>query len=446
MSRILHRRPRETLPVACGGDGVYLIDSAGKKYLDACGGAAVSCLGHNHPAVLQALRAQLDKISYAHTLFFTTEVLEELAARIINDAPANFSHAYFVSGGSEAVEAALKLARQYFFETGEPQREYFIARRQSYHGATLGALSVGGNAQRRAPFEAVLKPAAHIAPCYAYREQRENETETQYALRAADELEEKILQLGADRVIAFIAETIVGASAGVVPPAPGYFARVREICDRYGVLLILDEVMCGMGRSGDLYAHPRENVRADLVTLAKALGGGYQPIGAVLMDARIYGAVTGGSGVFSHSHTYLGHALAASAALAVQQTIARENLLDNVRARGGELLQALRMRFAEHAHVGDIRGRGLFIGIELVAERESKTPFAEEIPLHNIMRACAMQNGLMIYPGSGGIDGARGHHIMLAPPFIFTRAHVDELVGKLEKTFHDGFARAQKSA
>ncbi|MGR3913734.1 MAG: aspartate aminotransferase family protein [Gammaproteobacteria bacterium] len=443
MSHVLHRTIDARLPCAAGGEGAYLIDAHGRRYLDGCGGAAVSCLGHNHPAVLAAMRAQLDKLSYAHTAFFTTEILEQLGARIIADAPENLTHAYFVSGGSEAMEAALKLARQYFLELGQPQRAHFIARRQSYHGATLGALAIGGNAQRRAPYAPLLIEAAHIAPCYAYRHRRARESEAEYAHRAAAELEQKILELGEDRVIAFIAEPVVGATAGVVPPVEGYFRRVREICDRYGVLLILDEIMCGMGRTGALYAHAREGIRADLVTIAKGLGGGYQPIGATLLDARIHAALAAGSGAFRHGHTYLGHALAAAAALAVQQTIRRDGLLDNVQQRGAELFAALRARFEAHPHIGDIRGRGLFAGLELVAERANKTPFPAGLQLHTLLQARAMQNGLMIYPGSGGIDGKNGHHIMLAPPFIFERAQVGELVDKLEVTLRQVFAQVR---
>lgn len=433
MTRVLHRHTKSRLPHAVGGDGPYLIDSAGKRYLDGCGGAAVSCLGHNHPAVADALRAQLAELSYAHTHFFTTAVLESLAAHLIAHAPDNFSHAYLVSGGSEAIEAALKLARQYVVETGEAQRDTFIARRQSYHGNTLGALAVGGNAQRRAPYQPLLVDVPHIAPCYAYRERAADESEAEYGLRAANELEAKILEVGADRVIAFVAETVVGATAGAVPAVAGYFRRIRDICDQYGVLLILDEVMCGMGRTGDLYAHAAEGVRADLVAVAKGLGGGYQPIGAALMDARIFDAIAAGSGAFWHGHTYIGHALAAAAALAVQETIQRENLLDNVRARGAELFALLGDKLGAHPHIGDIRGRGLFAGLELVADRDGAEPFPPGPELPARLKAAAMELGLMIYPGSGTIDGARGHHILLAPPFICESKHIEELADKLTR-------------
>lgn len=440
MTKILHRHTKLQPPRAVGGDGPYLIDAAGKKYLDGSGGAAVSCLGHNHPAVADALRAQLAALSYAHTAFFTTAALEELGAHLIWHAPDNLSHAYPVSSGSEAVEAALKLARQYFVETGEAQRDTFISRRGSYHGATLGALAVGGHAQRRAPYQPLLFDVAQIAPCYAYREQAAGESEVEYGLRAANELEAKILEVGADRVIAFIAEPVVGATLGVAPAVAGYFGRIREICDAHGILLILDEVMCGMGRTGDLYAHAAEGIRADLVTIAKGLGGGYQPIGAALMDARIYAAVAGGSGAFWHSHTYIGHALAAAAALAVQETIQRDNLLQNVRARGEELFALLREKLGAHPHVGDIRGRGLFAGLELVADRATAAPFPPGAELPAKLKAAAMELGLIIYPGSGCIDGERGHHILLAPPFICAPKHIEELTDKLARAIDAALA------
>ncbi len=432
MSQILHRKPDLNLPQAVGGEGVYLRDHNGKQFLDACGGAAVSCLGHNHPQVLAALREQLERLSFAHTSFFTTEPLEKLGAHLTSHAPDNLTHAYLVSGGSEAIEASLKLARQYFVEIGEPQRTHFIARQQSYHGNTLGALAVGGNIERRAPYSPLLMETSHIAPCYAYRHQRTEESEVEYARRAADELEQKIVQVGAHKVIAFVAETVGGATAGVLPPATGYFKRVRGICDRHKILLILDEVMCGMGRCGTLYACEAEGVRADMVALAKGLGGGYQPIGALLLENRIFDAVVGGSGTFLHGHTYMGHALASAAALAVQQIIQRDSLLANVQKQGQALMRGLHAVFDEHPHIGDIRGRGLFIGLEIVQCRKTKKPFAPATKLHAKLKQAAMQNGLMIYPGAGGIDGISGHHILLAPPFIFTESHVDELLSKLE--------------
>jgi adenosylmethionine-8-amino-7-oxononanoate aminotransferase len=415
---VFHRHLRYTPPVAVSGLGMYLTDSSGKQYLDASGGAAVSCLGHGHPDVLAAMHEQIDKLAYAHTSFFTTEVAEELAQRLVETAPSGMSHAYFVSGGSEGVEAAMKMARQYFVETEQPQRIHFIARRQSYHGNTLGALSVGGNQWRREPFAPILIPATHVSPCYPYREQEAGETPEQYGLRLARELDATIQRLGSDKVIAFVAETVGGATAGVLTPVPGYFKAVREVCDRYGVLLILDEVMCGMGRTGSLHACDQEDVVPDLLVIAKGLGGGYQPIGAVLAHQRIVQAMSSGSGFFQHGHTYLGHAVACAAALAVQKVIERDRLLERVVASGDRLKQLLAETFAGHPHIGDIRGRGLFWGIELVKDRAGKTPFDPALQLHARIKKEAFARGLMVYPMGGTVDGRYGDHVLLAPPFI----------------------------
>jgi adenosylmethionine-8-amino-7-oxononanoate aminotransferase len=431
MSHILHRAANAAMPVAVAGEGVELIDSAGKRYLDASGGAAVSCLGHSHPDVLAALHRQLDAIAYAHTGFFTTEVAEKLADRLVEDAPAGMTHVYLVSGGSEAIEAALKMARQFFVERGETQRRHIIARRQSYHGNTLGALAAGGNEWRRAQFRPLLIETHHIDPCYAYRLRAEGESDDAYAARAAQALEDEILRLGADQVIAFVAETVVGATAGAVPPAADYFKRIRAICDRYGVLLILDEVMCGMGRTGTLHACEQDGIAPDLMTIAKGLGGGYQPIGAVLLSRAIFEAFSKGSGFFQHGHTYMGHPMAAAAGLAVQEVIRRDGLLANVRAMGSRLQRRLEERFANHPHVGDIRGRGLFRGVELVADRSSKEPFDPARKLHARVKREAMARGLMIYPMGGTIDGVRGDHVLIAPPFIVNEGHVDAIVERL---------------
>jgi adenosylmethionine-8-amino-7-oxononanoate aminotransferase len=431
MTHILQRQIHHDYPVATGGQGVYLFDTDGKRYIDASGGAAVSCLGHQHPEVLAAMHAQLDRLAYAHTSFLTTQVAESLADELIAHAPAGMSHIYLVSGGSEAVEAALKMARQYFVERGETGRRHFIARHQSYHGNTLGALAVGGNAWRRKQFAPVLIDSHYIDPCYEYRYRSSDETAEAFGRRSADQLEAKILELGAENVIAFVAETVVGATLGAVPPAPGYFRRIREICDHHGILLILDEVMCGMGRTGTLHACEQEGVAPDLMTVAKGLGGGYAPIGATFVGKRIFDAFAGGSGLFQHGHTYVGHPLACAAALAVQQVIKEENLLDNVRARGLQLEHALHERFGAHPHVGDIRGRGLFRGIELVADRASKKPFAATDRIHATIKAEAMARGLMVYPMGGTIDGRSGDHVLLAPPFISDASTIDAIVDRL---------------
>ena len=431
MTHILHRMANAVMPMAVSGKGIELFDHDGKSYIDASGGAAVSCLGHGHPDVLAALHKQLDAIAFAHTSFFTSEVAEKLADRLIEDAPQGIDHVYFVSGGSEAVEAAIKMARQYFVEKGENQRRHIIARRQSYHGNTLGALATGGNEWRRAQFRPLLFETHHIDPCYAYRLQESGESDADYAARAAQPLEDKILELGPDQVIAFVAETVVGATLGTAPPVADYFKRIRSICDRYGVLLILDEVMCGMGRTGTLHACEQDGISPDLMTIAKGLGGGYQPVGAVLLSGRIFDAFSKGSGFFQHGHTYTGHPMAAAAGLAVQEVIRRDGLLKNVVAMGGHLQRRLEERFANHHHVGDIRGRGLFRSVELVADRDTKAPFAPQSTLHVQVKREAMARGLMVYPMGGNIDGVNGDIVLLAPPFIVTEGQVDVIVERL---------------
>ena len=421
-SRIIHRQLHHRPAVAAAGQGVYITDTAGREYLDASGGAAVSCLGHGHPEVLAAMHAQIDQVAYAHTSFFTTEVAEALAAELVRTAPAGVSHAYFVSGGSEAVEAALKMARQYFVEIGQPQREHFIARRQSYHGNTLGALAVSGNAWRRRQFAPLLMPVTHVSPCYAYRDRAEDETPEAYGARLVAELAQAIDRVGGDKVIAFIAETVGGATSGALTPVPGYLQGVMALCDRHGILLILDEVMCGMGRTGTLHACEQEDVVPDLITIAKGLGGGYQPIGAVLAQGRIVEAFARGSGLFQHGHTYLGHPVACAAALAVQRIIHRDGLLAQVRQRGQALRARLRSSFGEHPYVGDIRGRGLFQAIELVQDRVTKAPFDPSHKLHARIKSQAMARGLMVYPMGCTLDGARGYHVLLAPPFLVTES------------------------
>lgn len=432
MTHILHRSLRASLPLAASGRGIRIVDSAGREYLDASGGAAVSCLGHGHPDVIRAMHEQIDRIAYAHTSFFTTGVAEELADHLVAYAPPGISHVYLVSGGSEAIEAALKLARQYFVEIGEPQRRHFIARRQSYHGNTLGALAVGGNEWRRRQFAPLLIDVAHVAPCYEYRDRRPEETPEAYGARLARELEETIERLGGENVIAFCAETVGGATAGVIPPVPGYLRRIREICDRHGILLIADEVMCGMGRTGTLHAVEQEGISPDLMAIAKGLGGGYQPIGAVLVAERVVDAIARGSGFFQHGHTYIGHATACAAALAVQKVIERDDLLAAVRRQGAGLAKRLTATFGAHPHVGDIRGRGLFMALELVQDRATKEPFDPALRLHARIKSEAMARGLMVYPMGGTIDGRRGDHVLLAPPFIVTDNELDEIAARLD--------------
>lgn len=437
-SSVFHRSLQQSYPTAAFGEGVYIIDSNGKRYIDACGGAAVSCLGYNYAPLKAAIKDQLDALPFVHSSFFTTEVLETAATEMIADTDGVMSHVYFVSGGSEAIEASIKMARQYFVDKGQPNKRYFIARKQSYHGNTLGALSLGGNEARKAPYKDILIDANHISACYEYRERQADESPADYGLRAANELEQAILRLGAENVAAFVAETVVGATAGCVPPAPTYFKRIREICDQYEVLLILDEVMCGMGRTGSLHAYTQDGIEPDIQAVAKGIAAGYQPLGAVLMKSHIVDTIQQGSGFFQHGHTYICHATAVAAGLATQRIIKSDNLLDNVVRQGEYLNQLLHEQLANGEHIGefigDIRGRGLFRGIELVVDKASKKPHDPTLPLANSIRQMAMDNGLMCYPIAGTIDGIHGNHILLAPAYIIESHEIEEIVDKLKTT------------
>ncbi len=443
MSHVFHRHTKAQLPTVAAGDGPYLIDDSGKRYLDASGGAAVSCLGHSARPVLDAVKAQLDRIAYAHSSFFTSEPAERLADRLIAKAPPGIERVYFLSGGSEAIEAAIKLARQYHMEKGEASRRHVIARWQSYHGNTLGALSAGGNRWRRAQFEPLLSPAmSHVDPVHYWRWGEPGESPEEYGQRIAAQLDERIRELGPETVAAFIAEPVVGATMGAVPAPPGYFKRIREICDEHGVLLILDEVMCGMGRTGTLFASEQEGIAPDIVAVAKGLGAGIQPIGAMLCSGAIYAAIEAGSGFFQHGHTYMGHPTVCAAGIAVLDEIESRDLLANVRAQGEALQAALEARLGQHPHVGDIRGRGLFRGLEIVEDRETKAPFDPKKGIAARLKKRAFGDGLMVYPMSGTVDGQHGDHVLLAPPFIIGEEHVAEITDKLARAIDATLAEA----
>jgi adenosylmethionine-8-amino-7-oxononanoate aminotransferase len=434
MSHIIHRSLRQTPPVAASAKGIFVRDTEGNTYIDASGGAAVSSLGHGHPDVLSAMHRQMDTCAYAHTSFFTTEVAEQLADKLVANAPKGIDAVYLVSGGSEAMETALKLARQYFVERGELERSVFIARRQSYHGNTLGALAVGGNEWRRKPFAPLLMEVPRVSPCYEYRGRDEEQTVDEYTASLLEELDTAIIRTGPEKVIGFCAEPVVGATGGAIPPTPGYFRGVRALCDRYGILFIADEVMCGMGRTGTMYAIEQDEVAPDIIAVAKGLGAGYQPVGAVLAQKAIVDCLRQGSGAFLHGHTYIGHPVAAAAALAVQRVIERDQLLAQVQKRGATLRRMLGETFGEHHHVGDIRGRGLFMALELVHDRATKSPFPPSRKVHAAIKQEAMARGLMVYPMGGTIDGQRGDHVLLAPPFIVTAGDLAEIVGRLAES------------
>lgn len=432
-SHIFHRSAKHTPPRAIHGEGVWITGQNGFRYLDACGGAAVSCLGHGDPDVLAAIKVQASALAYAHTSFFTTDPAEDLADHLIEGAPDGLERVYFVCDGSEAIETALKMAYQYHRECGEPSRQHVIARHQSYHGNTLGALSAGGNAWRRAVYGGMMLPkTSHVDPCWAYRFQAPGESDSAYGARAAATLEAEILRLGPENVSCFLAETVVGATLGCVPPSAGYFRAVREICDRYGVLLILDEVMCGMGRTGTLHACEQEGILPDIMTVAKGLGAGYVPLGAVLCSGPVFKAFVQGSGNFMHGHTFVGHPVATASALAVQRAIRDRGLLANVEARGTQLRNGLHAQFGDHPNVGDIRGRGLFLALEFVADRDTKQAFDPSVRLNQALRNAAFEHGLLIYAMGGTIDGRNGDHLLLAPPYTVTASEVDEITHRLK--------------
>ncbi|MDV7145914.1 aspartate aminotransferase family protein [Tropicimonas sp. TH_r6] len=435
MSHVFPRHTKNLPPMAVGGEGCYLIDASGKRYFDGSGGAAVSCLGHGDAEIIAAIQEQVGKLAFAHTGFFTSEPAEELAGMLATHAPGDLDRVYLVSGGSEATEAAIKLARQYHVERGEPQRRHVIARKQSYHGNTLGALAAGGNEWRREQFAPLLVDFSHIPPCYEYMLKRDDESAFDYGQRAAQELEDEILRLGEDSVIAFMAEPVVGATLGAVPAVDGYYKRIREICDQYGVLLILDEVMCGMGRTGYLFACEHDGVVPDILCIAKGLGAGYQPIGAMLCTKAIYETIENGSGFFQHGHTYLGHPVAAAAGRAVLSALLDRGLVERVKVQGAALEAALHEAFGQHPYIGDIRGRGLFRGVEIVSDRESKTPFDPSLKLAAKVKKAAFEAGLVCYPMSGTRDGRNGDHVLLAPPFIIEDDQIGEVVEKLSTAF-----------
>jgi adenosylmethionine-8-amino-7-oxononanoate aminotransferase len=431
MSRIVHRDLREAPPIAVRGEGIRLYDAHGRAVIDGSGGAAVACLGHGHPRVLAAMREQLELLTYAHTSVFSCDSAERLAEMLVGHKPGGLAAAYLVSSGSEAIEAALKIARQCAIERGEPGRAHVVARRQSYHGNTLGALSASGNTPRRAPYLPLLSPAfTHVSPCYSYRDQREDASEAEYAEHLAAELDAEFTRIGRGRALAFCAETVAGATLGCVPAVTGYFRRIREVCDRHGALLILDEVMCGMGRCGTLHAWEAEGVAPDIHVIAKGLGGGYQPIGGILVAGHVVDSLRHGSGVFRHGHTYQAHPLACAAALAVQETIRDEGLVLRVAALGERLAIELHAALGEHPHVGDIRGRGLFWAAEFVADRSTREPFAPTLAVQERVKREALARGLACYPMGGTLDGLRGDHAILAPPYIATEAEIADIVAR----------------
>lgn len=448
MSFVLHRELTMTLPTFTRGRGQYLFDADGNAYLDACGGAAVSCLGHSEPRIAEAITAQLSKAVFAHTGFFTNDPAENLAERLIALAPAGTGQGRvaFLGSGSEAMEVALKLVRQYHVERGEPSRSKVISRRASYHGNTLGALSIGGHAGRRAPYAPILTECAYIDPCYAYRFRWDDETERDFGRRMANQLADKIAELGPDTVSAFVAEPVVGATLGSQPAAAGYFARIREICDETGVLFVADEVMCGTGRTGTMFALEQEGVHADIVTLAKGLGAGFQPISAVVASEKVCEAITNGSGRLWNGHTYMAHAVVCAAALAVLDVIRDDDLLENVVSGGRYLGKQLKDVLQGHPNIGNIRGRGLFWSLELVRDRATKAPFQSAMTVAQRFKANAFHRGMLCYPAQGCADGVEGDHVLLAPIYAVTTKDIDQIVDLTGLALRDTMAEVTENA
>ncbi|KAL4934575.1 aminotransferase, class III [Aspergillus undulatus] len=444
-SAVLHRDTRFVPKKAISGKGSYLFLEDGTKFLDSTGGAAVSCLGHGHEGVSQAIFDQLQQVEYCHTAFFGTDVSEELARFLVDSTGGVLSKLFVVSSGSEAVEAALKLARQYFLELPipQPQRTRFIARKLSYHGTTLGGLGVGGHVTRRQPFEPLLcANTSHVSPCNAYRGKNNGESDAEYVARLADELDAEFQRVGPDTVCAFIAEPVVGAALGCVPAVPGYFAAMKSVCEKYGALLILDEVMSGMGRCGTLHAWQQEDVVPELQTVGKALGGGYAPVSGLLIADKIVQALDNGTGAFRHGQTYQGHPVSCAAALAVQKVIRDEGLLENVRAMGAYLEERLRDVLGGREYVGDIRGKGLFWGIEFVKDKVTKEPFDTEAAVAFRIQESGLKPefGISLYASSGTVDGIRGDHVILAPAYNITKEEIDTIVETTARVLDEVFA------
>jgi len=419
------------LPRVAHASGCYVTDSSGKQYIDGSGGPAVFCLGHSHSEVNAAIEAQLARIAHGYRYSFTSDALEKLTALIQLQAGAGFEHIVFVSGGSEAMESALKVALQYHWTVGEPSRTRFIARERSYHGSTLGALAVSGFSQRREQFEGGLTACSFVSSANEYR-LPDGVTGTGLAAWLGAELEQEILRLGPETVAAFVIEPVVGAAGGVVPAPDGYAANIRAVCDRYGVLLIADEVMCGAGRCGTWRALEYDGIRPDIMTMAKGLGGGYVPLGATIFSARIGEPVFAASGGPNTGHTFTGHTLACAAAAAVQEIVIRDKLVERVRNDGRHFQAQLRDRIGDLEEVGDIRGRGFFVGVELVADRETRQPLDPDLGLHDRIRRQAMEAGLICYPVGGTLDGIQGDVAILAPPYIASDNELEEIIDKFD--------------
>jgi len=427
---VRNQRAGEVLPRIRHGEGAYLIDETGKRYLDGSGGPVISCVGHRNREVIDAIRQQLDRFEYAFCGHFTTDAIDALAETIIAEAGLPYRRVSFVSGGSEAIETCMRIALQYHVARGEPGRVQFISRRQSWHGYTFGALAVSGHFMRRRHYANALMPATFLSPANVYRPPI-GISPDDLAQYCVEEFERAILTLGPERVAAFIFEPVTGTAGGAVPAPAGYAKAMRAVCERYGVLMISDEVMCGVGRCGTWRALESDGIASDVMAIAKGLGGGYMPIGAAVYTEEVYRTIVTAHGTVGTAHTYAGHPVACAAALAVLRLIKREGLVEKVRRDGAYLRARLEKAFAGHDHIGDIRGRGLLLAIEFVRDRGTKQPFPRTLQLHTKLRERTFENGLICFPSGGTVDGINGDHVLLAPPYTATGEELDAIVSIL---------------
>jgi adenosylmethionine-8-amino-7-oxononanoate aminotransferase len=432
-SRLIYRDLQKVYPTIVRGEGVYVYDADGKRYLDGSGGSsAVTAIGHGVPEVVAAIARQAATLAYAPTHAFATEAAEECARLIVEGfAPEGLERVWFVSGGSEATENALKIALQYQRERGKGSKHLVIGRWQSFHGATLATLAVGGNAGRRRPYSASLPAAEHIPPCFPYR-CWQGKGCPPCDLSCADHLERVIRQVGPENVAAFIAEPVVGATLGAVAASPGYFERIREICDRYDVLFIADEVMTGFGRTGKNFGIEHWGVTPDLIACAKGISGGYAPLGAVIVRPEIVGEVRGRGHSLVIGHTSGANPLSCATGAAVLRYLLEHDLVRNAAEVGAYLLGQLEAMATRHEMVGDVRGLGMLFGVELVQDRVTKTPFPPEWGVSKRIGEATLERGLVSYPMTGTVDGALGDHLLYAPPLTLNREQADELVAALD--------------
>ncbi|MBZ5788971.1 aspartate aminotransferase family protein [Burkholderia contaminans] len=432
MSDHLFYQSAVQLPTVARAEGIYAWDTDGKRHIDACSGAIVAQLGHGHPAIRDAMLAQLDKVAFAYRTQFENQPAVDLAEKLVELAGGRFDRVFFSSGGSESVESALKLARQYWVCSGEPERSVFIARQPSYHGSTMGALAMTSYTPLTRPFEPMIQLYPKVASPTQYRVPPGKSAE-EHALDCADELDAAIREVGAGRVAAFVAEPIGGASTGAEVPHDAYFARIREICSRHGILLILDEVMTGIGRTGRWFGFQHWNVEADILCVAKGLGAGYYPTSAIVTRAGLTDPILA-SGGFQHGYTYAGNPLASATALAVIDVIEREGLVEHAAETGDYLRGLLDSLATRHDFIGDVRGRGFLLALEYVAERDTKTPFDPALRFGEQVTRAAREQGVIVYPRKS-LMGETGDHTLIAPPLITTRAQCDEIVERLDLAF-----------